>query len=107
MSDNRTGQRARVDRVADASGWLDGLTAALEAGDLDVARINASAALDILKALHADIDREIRRRDEVIPPDPGDGRQWCSGCRRWKFLAIHSCPMAPRGTSNLEAGAER
>lgn len=29
-------------------------------------------------------------------PDPGDGRQWCPGCQRWKFLAIHSCPGVPQ-----------
>jgi hypothetical protein len=31
-------------------------------------------------------------RPPTRPPDPGDGRQWCDGCRRWKFLVIHSCP---------------
>lgn len=28
--------------------------------------------------------------------DPGDGRQWCPGCQRWKFLVIHSCPGVPQ-----------
>jgi hypothetical protein len=36
------------------------------------------------------------------PPDPGDGRQWCPGCQRWKYLVTHSCPMVPRGVSNLD-----
>lgn len=42
-------------------------------------------------------------------PDPGDGRQWCRGCERWKFLAIHSCPRVPQFPSvgvSREGGAQ-
>lgn len=38
---------------------------------------------------------------QATMPDPGDGRQWCTGCERWKFLAIHSCPGVPQSTRGV------
>lgn len=46
--------------------------------------------------------RTAQRVPREPTPDPGDGRQWCPGCERWKFLAIHSCPGVPQGTNNLQ-----
>lgn len=54
----------------------------------------------------AAVAAQARRRADHEPkeptPDPGDGRTWCPGCERWKFLVTHSCPGVPQGMSNLD-----
>lgn len=38
--------------------------------------------------------------------NPDDGRRWCEGCQRWKFLVTHSCPRVPQVGANVSGQVE-
>lgn len=56
--------------------------------DMTVTVVTSGSALAFAQAILGEDATDSLRTPAT---DPGDGRQWCAGCQRWKFLVIHSC----------------
>jgi len=94
-------EAACIALVDDGKAAMPKLLDAIEPGSADenttftVSVVTSGSALAFARAILGEDSTDIPRTPAT---DPGDGRQWCSGCQRWKFLVIHSCPGVPQGS---------